>query len=119
MLVRGVVLTNEPPPVDRRSHTRRAARVNVEVLLAHEGLALTRCELRDISPDGAFVETKDFALAKGTHVEVVLRISRGGQFTHCRLPAEVVRVEGDGAALMFGKVDERAYTVLLEIVYPD
>ncbi len=88
-------------------------------MLAHAGLALTKCGLRDISPDGAFVETSNFALAKGTHVDVVLRVRRAGQFTHCRLSAEVVRVEGNGAALMFGSLDERTYSILLEIVYPE
>ncbi len=112
-------MTNDAQPVDRRAHPRRPAGVNVEVMLAHEGLELTKCALRDITPDGAFIETTNFTLAKGAHVDVVLRIRRAGQFTHYRLPAKVVRVEGHGAALMFGTIDEDAYAILLEIVYPD
>lgn len=112
-------MTNKRPSADRRSHPRRPTRADVEVMLTHEGLELTRCGLRDINSDGAFIETKNFALAKGTNVDVVLRFRHGGKLTHCRLSAKVVRVEADGAALMFGDLDERAYTLLLEIVYPD
>jgi hypothetical protein len=88
-------------------------------MLTHEGLELTKCRLRDISSDGAFIETKNFALAKDTNVDVVLRFRREGKLTHCRLSAKVVRVEADGAALTFGDLDEKTYTLLLEIVYPD
>jgi hypothetical protein len=87
-------------------------------MLTHEGLELTKCRLRDISSDGAFIETKNFALAKDTNVDVVLRFRREGKLTHCRLSAKVVRVEADGAALTFGDLDEKTYTLLLEIVYP-
>jgi hypothetical protein len=88
-------------------------------MLTHEGLELTKCRLRDISSDGAFIETKNFALAKDTNVDVVLRFRREGKLTHCRLSAKVVRVEADGAALTFGDLGEKTYTLLLEIVYPD
>jgi hypothetical protein len=83
-------LTNKRPPADRRSHPRRPARADVEAMHTHEGLELTKCRLRDISSDGAFIKTKNFALAKGTNVDVVLRFRHGGKLTHCRLSAKVV-----------------------------
>lgn len=112
-------MTNEQASADRRGRPRRPARVDVEVMLTHEGLELTKCRLRDISSDGAFIENEHLTLAKGTKVDIVLRFRREGKLTHCRLSAKVVRVEADGAALMFGDLDEMAYTLLLEIVYPD
>ena len=114
-----MVLTNKQIPADRRAHSRRLARVDVEVMLTHADLELTKCSLQDISSDGAFVETTNFALSKGTSVDVVFRFRREGRLTHCRPSAKVVRVEADGAALMFDDLDESAYTLLLEIIYPD
>jgi hypothetical protein len=87
-------------------------------VFVYDGIQLTKCRLRDISVDGAFIETKNFALAKGTDTEVVLKIRRGGKPTHCRLPAKVVRAERGGAAVVFGDLDEQAYNILLEIVKP-
>ena len=102
--VREVVSTSEP---------RRVTDVKV---FAYDGTELAKCGLRHISVDGAFIETKSFPLTKGTNLELVLKIRSGGKPTHCRLPAEVIRVEEDGAALMFGRLDEHLYNVLLDIV---
>jgi hypothetical protein len=77
-----------------------------------------KCKLRDIGVYGAFLETKSFALTKGTNLELVLKIRSGGKPTHCRLPAEVIRVEEDGVAVMFGDLDEDLYDILLDIVRP-
>ncbi len=104
MSVREVVSTSDP---------RRVTDVKV---FTYDGVESTKCRLRHISVDGAFVETKNFPLTKGTSLELVLKIRSGGKPTHCRLPAEVIRVEDDGAALMFGNLDEHLYNVLLDIV---
>jgi len=106
MSVREVVSTSEP---------RRVTDVKV---FAYDGVESAKCRLRHISVDGAFIETKNFPLTKGTDLELVLKIRSGGKATHCRLPAEVIRVEDDGAALMFGSLDEHLYNVLLDIVNP-
>ncbi len=104
-----------PRRVDRRSGLRRVANVKV---FARDSMEIKQCRLRDIGFDGAFIETKNFALAKGTHTEAVLKIRRGGKPTHCRLPAKVVRAERGGAAVVFGELDEQTYNILLEIVRP-
>ena len=104
-----------PLRVDRRLWSRRAAGVKV---LAYDGVELGKCRLQDISVDGAFLETKNFPLTKGTNLELVLKIRRGGNPTRCRLPAKVIRVEENGAAVVFGDVDEELCNILLEIVKP-
>jgi hypothetical protein len=87
-------------------------------VFAGDGVELAKCRLRDISVDGAFLETKNFALTEGTNVELVLKIRPGGKPRHCRLPAKVVRVDEDGAAVMFGSLDEELCNILLEILKP-
>ncbi len=104
-----------PRRVDRRSGLRRVADVQV---FASAGREIRKCRLRDISLDGAFIETENFALAKGTDMEVVLKIRRGGKPALCCLPAKVVRAERGGAAVVFGDLDEQAYYILLGIVKP-
>ncbi len=106
MSVRDLASTSEPP------------RVTDVKVFTYDGVESTKCRLRHISVDGAFVETKNFPLTKGTNLELVLKIRSGGKPRHCRLPAEVIRVEDDGAALMFGNLDEHLYNVLLDIVNP-
>ncbi len=71
---------------------------DVMVFVSH-GSEKRKCRLRDISLSGAFIETENFALAKGTKLDLVLRILREEKTTACPLPAEVVRVQKDGAAL--------------------
>ena len=108
-------MTNKPLSADRRSGPRR---VIDAMVFAGDGLQLKKCRLRNISLFGAFIETENFALAKGTDTEVVLKFRRGGKLTHCRLPAKVVRAERGGAAVVFGELDEQTYNILLEIVRP-
>ncbi len=109
-------MTNKPLSASRRLGPRRVIHVMV---FASDGPQLKKCWLRDFSLDGAFIETENFALAKGTHTEVVLKFRRGGKLTHCRLPAKVVRAERGGAAVTFGDLDEQAYNMLVDFVITD
>ncbi len=104
-----------PRRVDRRLGLRRVAGVKV---LVYDDIETKKCRLRDISLDGAFIETKNFALAKGSKVDLVLRIRCDGETSACRVPAKIVRTERGGAALMFGGLDEQTYNLLLGIVKP-
>ncbi|MFQ5544764.1 MAG: PilZ domain-containing protein [Acidiferrobacterales bacterium] len=104
-------MTSKLLSANRRSSPRRVTDINV---LVHDGLELMKCRLRDISLDGAFIETKTF----GTDVHLVLDIRRKAKHTYCRLPAKVVRAEIGGAALKFGHLDEQVYSILLRIVKP-
>ncbi len=106
-------MTNKPLSANRRLGWRRVT--DVMVFVSH-GSEKKKCRLRDISLSGAFIETENSALAKGTKVDLVLRILREEKTTACPLPAEVVRVEKDGAALMFGGRDQHVYNMLADIV---
>ncbi len=107
-----VVLTNKPLSANYRLGPRRVT--DVMVFVSH-GSEKKKCRLRDISLSGAFIETENFALTKGTKVDLVLRVLRGEKTTDCLLPAEVLRVEKDGAALMFGGLDQHVENILVNI----
>ena len=103
-----VDLTSKPLRVERRSGARRVTDVKV---CTYDGVDIRKCRLLDIGLDGAFIETKTFALPKGTNMELVLNIRTKGKPIYCRLPAKVVRAEIGGAALKFGHLDEQVYTI--------
>ncbi|MDX1487736.1 MAG: PilZ domain-containing protein [Acidiferrobacterales bacterium] len=109
-------MNNEPLPAERRLDPRRVTDVKV---FAHDGVELRKCRLRDISVNGAFIETKDFPLAKKADVELVLRIRREGRLTHCRLPAKVLRITPEGVALTFVDLDEMLAKIVFDIVNAD
>ncbi len=88
-------------------------------MITHHRLGLTKCRLRNISLDGAFVEVKDFDVAVGTDVDLVLKVRSGKKRGHCRLPANILRVEEDGVAIKFHDLDDQSYHVLFDIVYTD
>ncbi len=88
-------------------------------MITHHRLGLTKCRLRNISLDGAFVGVKDFGVAVGTDVDLVLKVRSGQGRSHCRLPATILRVEEDGVAIKFHDLDNRSYQVLFDIVYTD
>ncbi len=109
-------MSNKTLPVERRLDLRRVTDVKV---FANDGVQLKKCRLRDISVSGAFIETKEFPLAKGAEVELVLRVRREGRLTHFRLPAKVIRVTPDGAALAFVDLDEMLRQIVFDIVNVD
>ncbi len=108
-------MTSTPSSASRRISSRRMTDVKV---FAYDGVEVRKCTLQDISLDGAYIKTKNFALPNGTNLEIVLKIRRGGKPRHCRLPAKVVRADRDGVAVMFGDLDEKLCNILLDIVRP-
>ena len=89
----------------------------MKAMITHHRLGLTKCGLRNISLEGAFVEVRNFDVAVGTDVDLVLKVRSGQKRTHCRLPATIVRTEEEGVAIKFHDLDNQSYHVLFDIVY--
>ena len=100
---------------DRRLGPRRWA--HVTAMINHNRLGMCRCTLRDISLEGAFVETAGQILDQDERVELVLKVRAGDHNQHCRVPATVARVSDEGAALVFDDPDEELYRTLFDIVH--
>lgn len=100
---------------DRRLGPRRWAQVTA--MISHNRLGMARCKLRDISLEGAFVVTGKRILEPDDSVELVLKVRTGEHSQHCRVPAKVVRVSDEGAALVFDEPDEELYRTLFDIVH--
>lgn len=88
-------------------------------MITHHRLGLTKCRLLNIGLDDAFVEVRNFDIAVGADVDLVLRVRTAKRRGHCRLPATVLRVAKDGVAIKFHDLDDRSYHVLFDIVHAD
>ena len=110
-------MTDKPEPADRRSGPRRFA--GVKAMVTHGRLGLTKCKLRDISLDGAFIETGTLVLSKNADVDLVLKIRSGDRNRHCRFQAKVARVTAEGVVLEFRHLSEVAYRTLFDIVHEE
>lgn len=100
---------------DRRLGPRRWAQVTA--MISRNRVGMSRCRLRDISLEGAFVEIGGRVLDQHERVELVLKVRSGEHRHHCRVPATVARVSAEGAALVFDDPDEELYRTLFDIVH--
>lgn len=89
----------------------------LDVLINYDLLYSRRWKVHDLSLNGALIQADSTDLPPGVSVEAVLRLKERGKSTLYRLPAEVVRVDGQGAALRFRHYDNRAYTALVDLLY--
>jgi predicted phage tail protein len=72
---------------------------------------------RDISLDGAFVESKAAALAKKGTMELAIKLPVEGAPKYHRFHAQIVRVTKGGAGILFDRVETDSYTALLDLVF--
>lgn len=101
---------------DRRLGPRK--QIALEVIVNHRRLGLQRCQTRDISLDGAYIETPEFALRKNAKVDLVLLIPANGKTQHYQVQAKVASVEKRGVTVIFRNLDEPTYSALVDLLYP-
>ncbi|MDH3672009.1 MAG: PilZ domain-containing protein [Gammaproteobacteria bacterium] len=101
---------------DRRLGPRK--QVTLEVLVSDRKRGAKSCLTRDISLDGAFIETKNVALKKKANIELILKIPSNRGPTDHALKAKVASVEKHGATVIFGNLEEQTYKALVDLLYP-
>jgi c-di-GMP-binding flagellar brake protein YcgR len=102
-----------------KTERRDTPRISIalETLLQYHDQNYRRSVTRDISLDGAFVETRPNSLAKKDQLDVAIRLPSDGESHYHRFHARVVRVTETGAALAFDKTETEAYEALLDLVF--
>jgi hypothetical protein len=107
-------VTREP---ERRDKPRK--QVTRSVVLSHAGLGTEAGRIKDVSLDGAFVQSGLKDLPMFATVELTVTMSGGEQprIKEYRLPATVVRYTEDGAGLKFYHLDMESYSALLDLLY--
>lgn len=99
----------------RLSPRRRAA---LEAVVNYSMTYSEPWRIRELSLSGVFIErTGGRNLPLGAQVEFVLRYRYKGEPVELRMPARVVRLAKDGAALAFGRYDDETYTRLVNLLY--
>lgn len=101
--------------MEHRISTRKA--VSVQVALYCDRVGMLRCETRNISLEGMFVETGNISIPMYVPVEAVFITNHDDKIHTHRLQAHVVRSESDGVGLMFQEVDMASFRFLRELMY--
>ncbi len=101
--------------IEHRTSIRK--KLALDVLINYDLLYSRRWKVHDLSLNGALIQADRTDLPPGVSVEAVLRLKERGKYGLYRLPAEVVRVSGQSAALRFRQYDNRAYTALVDLLY--
>ena len=100
---------------DRRLGPRK--QVTLEVLVSDRKHGAKSCQTRDISLDGAFIETQDVTLKKKAKIDLILKIPSLGGLTDHPVQAKVTNVEKHGATVIFGNLEEQTYSALVDLLY--
>lgn len=89
---------------DEHRWSERTAQT-LDVSLYNGDAGLVRTHSRDISLGGMFIETGQETLSLNDRVTLVFNLRGGGEISHHRLPASVVRIAPGGAGLMYQNSD--------------
>ena len=108
----------EPGAAERKTERRDTPRIPItlDAVLHYNNQSFHHSLTRDISLDGAFVETPT-GLSKKGNIELAIQLPTEGKQQYHRFQAQVVRVADGGAGLVFDKVDTDAYAALLDLVF--
>lgn len=77
------------------------------------------CLTRDLSLDGAFIETRGVALKKNAKIDLILKMPANRGPTDHPVKAKVTSVEKHGATVIFGNLQEQTYKALVDLLYPE
>lgn len=99
---------------EQREIRRKAAGLNV-TLKCEQTDAAKPCRLRDLSLNGAFVECAEGRFSEDGDIELDIRFEEEGKEQHHKVPAKVVRITEEGAAVQFRKVDIDTFGEILRL----
>lgn len=84
---------------EKRSATRK--KISIDILINRDFLDPRRWHTRDLGINSVFVKMAPEGMLPGIWMEVVLLFDGAMQTERLCLPAEVIRVSGDGVVLKF------------------
>ena len=102
-----------------QANKRESTRVSMarEVMLKGDHLSPQFCKLRDLSPEGAFVELETESLRRGMNVEMSMTVADTDRNRVLRINARIARVTEEGAGLRFAEMDMSSQGAVLGLVY--
>lgn len=106
----------ENPTGKERRDTPRAS-VVLHAIVKMAGRPLQTLVTRDLSLDGAFVETGPHRITPREKIDIALKIPTNGASQVYRFDARVIRVVPNGIGMLFDHVNTESYAALLECVF--
>jgi hypothetical protein len=100
---------------EQRQSIRKS--IPLHILVNQDFTYSKRWKVRDLSLNGARLEMNRDEISPGTTVEAVLSLREDDEYDLHRVPAYVVRADGEGVALQFRGYDDRTYTALVNLLY--
>ncbi|NIR61749.1 MAG: PilZ domain-containing protein [Gammaproteobacteria bacterium] len=100
--------------MEKRWGARR--RLDLDLLLYHRGVPVSRGKTRDIGMEGLFAHIGPAWLSVGTPVEAELLVPDGGRTGRYRLASVITHVGTEGMGLMFQVFDPAAYQAIQRIL---
>lgn len=102
-----------------KSERRDTPRISIalEAMLNHGNSGFRRCQTRDISLDGAFLETGETQFGPNALVDLALQLPGPERKQTHRFRGQIIRSTAHGVALVFDPVSTDGYAALLDLVY--
>jgi hypothetical protein len=91
--------------------------ITLDTILNYNNNDYHHSTTRDISLDGAFVDTMGSSPPKKGVMDLAIKLPSEGVPKYHRFQAQVVRTTANGAALLFDRVDTDSYAALLDLVF--
>jgi len=105
----------------RATNRRDNPRINVTrpVVINHTQKGVEAGWIRDVSLDGAFVQSdwKDLPTFTAVDISVTLSTGEERKVKEYHLPATVARSTDEGLGVKFGHLDMESYSALLDLLY--
>ncbi len=91
--------------------------ITLDTILNYSNNEYQHSITRDISLDGAFIDTKGSGPPSKGLLELAIKLPTNGMPKYHRFHGEIVRTTGNGAALLFDRVETDSYAALLDLVF--
>lgn len=99
---------------EKRSAVRK--NVSFDILINRDFLDPRRWSTRDLGMNSVFVKMAPDAMLPGAWVEMVLLLDGAAETERLCLPAEIIRVTGDGVVLKFRDYDSHTGQMLRDLL---
>ena len=99
---------------ERRQSERKP--IDREVLLYYQGLGMLRCCARDLSSDGAYIETGQVTIPATVDVDLVFNQPQSHITEVYRLEARVVRSHDGGVGVNFTNYRDGTYQFIQQLI---
>lgn len=109
-------VSNSPSTKSERRDTPRLP-ITLDAMVKMGDRPFQMFRTRDLSLDGAFVETGPHRLAPKEKLQVALKIPHGGTPQIYRFGARVTRMAPQGVGMVFDHVNTESYAALLDFVF--